>query len=303
MTDCGEAGNESCCTSLEVPGGTYDRSYDHTVDGSVEVDPDGGAVGLADPATVSGFRLDKYEVTVGRFRQFVKAWNHGWTPDAGSGVHGHLNGGQGLANGGGAGFEPGWVAADDGNLAPTDSNLTTTQNCLGAATWTPTASGNEELAMNCMNWWEAYAFCIWDGGFLPSEAEWGYAAAGGSQQREYPWGSTAPGTTNAYAIFNCQYPPGSTSCTIAPVGTAAAGKGVWGQLDLAGNVWEWMLDWEAPYFDPCMDCAYLTESAGRAIRGGSFYTNTVTDLVTSGRSAAAPIYRLNVVGVRCARPP
>ncbi len=32
--------------------------------------------------------------------------------------------------------------------------------------------------MVCVNWHEAYAFCIWDGGVLLSEAEWEYAAAG-----------------------------------------------------------------------------------------------------------------------------
>ncbi len=51
----------------------------------------------ADPASVSGFRLDKYQVTVGRFRQFVAASVAGWRPAAGSGKHAHLNGGQGLA--------------------------------------------------------------------------------------------------------------------------------------------------------------------------------------------------------------
>jgi formylglycine-generating enzyme len=53
---------ESCCTSLEVVGGTFYRIYSN--DGS-------GPQGEADPASVSTFLLDKYLVTVGRFRQFV----------------------------------------------------------------------------------------------------------------------------------------------------------------------------------------------------------------------------------------
>ncbi len=84
----------------------------------------GGPTATADPATVSGFRLDKYEVTVGRFRQFVKAWNGGagWTPPPGSGKHAHLNGGQGLANSGSPGtYEPGGSRTDDANVAPTDA--------------------------------------------------------------------------------------------------------------------------------------------------------------------------------------
>ena len=54
-----------------------------------------------------------------------------------------------------------------------------------------------------MNWFESYAFCIWDGGFLASEAEWNYAAAGGSEQRYYPWSSPATSTTidGTYAVF------------------------------------------------------------------------------------------------------
>jgi formylglycine-generating enzyme required for sulfatase activity len=190
MSDCGAA-SESCCTSLEVTGGTYYRTYSW--------DPNVGPAGEADPATVSSFRLDKYLVTVGRFRQFVNAWNGGagYTPPAGSGKHVHLNGGLGLVNVGddaGLAYEPGWVATDDVNVAPTSTNL----NCIGAndyptATWTPSASTQENLPINCVNWYEAYAFCIWDDGFLPSEAEWEYAAAGGNQEREFPWGSTAPG--------------------------------------------------------------------------------------------------------------
>ena len=113
----GGTGSASCCTSLEVVGGTYSRTY--TNSGS-------GPTGTADPATVSNFRLDEYEVTVGRFRQFVTAWNggSGWTPPAGSGKHTHLNGGQGLANSGSAGtYETGWVTSDNSNIAPTNGNL------------------------------------------------------------------------------------------------------------------------------------------------------------------------------------
>ena len=201
LTNCG-ASSESCCTSLDVPGGTYYRTY--TSSGS-------GATGLADPATVSGYRLDKYLVTVGRFRRFVDAWNGGagYAPPAGSGKHAHLNGGQGLANAGsGMTYEPGWVPSDNSNVAPTNANLT-----CGVSTWTDAAGSQENLPINCVNWPEAYAFCIWDGGFLPSEAEWEYAAAGGSQQREYPWGTTAPGSGNQYAIYDCHYP----SCVRRPI--------------------------------------------------------------------------------------
>ena len=41
---------------------------------TLETAPDGGAMGEADPASVSAFRFDEYLVTVGRFRQFVNAW-------------------------------------------------------------------------------------------------------------------------------------------------------------------------------------------------------------------------------------
>ena len=75
MSDCG---GESCCASLEVPGGTFFRTY---------VNDGGGPTSEADPATVNAFRLDKYDVTVGRFRQFVGGWNcgAGWKPARGSG--------------------------------------------------------------------------------------------------------------------------------------------------------------------------------------------------------------------------
>jgi sulfatase modifying factor 1 len=305
MTNCG-ATSESCCTSPEVKGGTYYRSYDGVFnDGGIDLAADGGPAGLAYPATVSGFRLDKYDVTVGRFRQFVGAWNGGYSPPEGSGKHTYLNGGRGLANSGDPGtYELGWDAVDwNPNVAPTDANLA---SCTPWSTWTSSASTQENLPINCMNWYEAYAFCIWDEGFLPSAAEGGYAAAGGSEQREYPWGSAEPGTSSRYAIYNCYFPNGAGDCTrtlanIAPVGTATLGAGAWGQLDLAGNVAQWKLDWYAPYVDPCTDCAYLTPASYRVVEGSAF-NNEPSGLLSSDVVVNnPPTVRYDLNGVRCAR--
>jgi formylglycine-generating enzyme len=309
QADCG-SNKESCCASADVTGGTFYRTYRVADDGAPG--DDGGVTGEADPATVSTFRLDKYLVTVGRYRQFVGAWNGGagYTPPAGSGKHSHLNGGSGLAAAG-AGYESGWVASDDSKIAPTDANLAC-DSSDSYPTWTATPGNNEKLPINCVNWWEAYAFCIWDGGFLPTQAEWEYAAAGGNQQREYPWGSTDPGAGTDYADYNCGYPAGSTKCAgtfanIAPVGTAALGAGLWGQLDLVGDMYEWALDWSAKsYPNPCADCAELTPPAVAVplkVALGTGFNATLIDLPIWNRPNGGPASRSGYFGLRCARLP
>jgi sulfatase modifying factor 1 len=325
MTNCGPGGSgtESCCTSLEVTGGTFYRTYDVDSNGNPILAADGGPTGEADPATVSGFRLDKYLVTVGRFRQFVNAWNGGagWLPPPGSGKHTYLNNGNGLVATGG-GYEPGWVATDDSNVWPTNYKGVS-YDPPTSETWTNTAGSQENLPINDVNWYEAYAFCIWDGGFLPSEAEWAYAAAGGSQQRLFPWGWTDPGTRNQYAIYGDEngkhyYPtgtltPNSGRAGIAPVGTTTLGAGLFGQFDLAGNLMEWTLDsFRDAYVAPCADCANLTAATpqmgiaptrgGMATRGGAFFSSA-SDLLASHRSSYPDVAHALYNGFRCARAP
>jgi len=310
MNNCGADGHESCCTSLLVAGGTFDRTYSNT--GS-------GATGKADPATVSSFRLDKYETTVGRLRQFVNYLaSGGAAPAAGSGKHAHLNGGKGLADSGKAGsFEPGWDASWNGNLPAGASAVATWTKNLACSTgtygtWTASAGANEALPITCLDWYEAHAFCIWDGGFLPSEAEWRYAAAGGDEERMYPWGSTAPGTASQYAMYDCYYPSGTAgNCTslanVAKVGTATLGVGRYGQLDLSGSVWEWDLDvYAAKFANPCTDCANLTGGTDRILPGGGFHTGLMPYMLSYNRMSVnyATTYRGDYgVGVRCARTP
>jgi sulfatase modifying factor 1 len=300
LSDCGPNGNDACARSLLVPGGTFYRGE-----------------GTSYPATVSTFRLDKYEVTVGRFRKFVDAWVGGWRPTAGAGKHVHLNGGAGLADTAG-GYEAGWDAAwaayvgarsasavtPTGPGASAKAEWDTNLSCDDTfPTWTTAVGANEKRPQNCLSWYDLHAFCIWDGGFLPSEAEWEYAAAGGSEERTYAWGNTAPGSNTALAIYGCYY-NGSGSCTgvtnIAPVGTVAAGAGKWGQLDLAGNIWEWGLDW---YHASCDDCSNLTAAARRVNRGGSFFTGAGSGIPAAQRPSEVPAFGYFLYGGRCARTP
>lgn len=310
MNTCGANGTESCCTSLLVAAGSFSRTY--TNNGS-------GASGKADPATVSAFRLDKYEATVGRIRQFVNYLATGGTlPAAGSGKHSHLNGGKGLADPNkSGGFEPGWDTSWNSNI-PTGANAVAawSKNLACSAgtygTWSANAGNNETLPITCLDWYEAHAFCIWDGGFLPSETEWRYASAGGDEQRMYPWGSTAPGTDSKYAMYDCYYPTGKAgNCTslsnVAKVGTATLGLGRFGQLDLSGSVWEWNLDvYSAKYLSPCTDCVNLGGGTDRVLPGGGFHTGLMPYMLSSNRTSLnyATTYRGDYgVGVRCARAP
>src|SRR5450755_1713377 len=210
MTNCGPGGkgSESCCTSLKVSGGTFYRSYDGV-----------SYTDKSHPASVSDFRLDKYEITVGRFRQFVAAIVGGWRPAAGSGKHTHLNGGKGLSATGG-GYEAGWDASWN-SLFPTTTGDWTSKLVVARGTWTSSPAANESQPISNQAWYDAYAFCIWDGGFLPSEAEWNYAAAGGggaSGQRVYPWSSPSTSTTIdcAHANYAREQPGNATTACTSP---------------------------------------------------------------------------------------
>ncbi|WP_437839394.1 formylglycine-generating enzyme family protein [Sorangium sp. So ce1153] len=271
---CGPGGNESCCATAEaVSGGTFNRSNDSRY-----------------PATVSGFLLDRFQVTVGRFRKFVEAYP-GSKPAAGAGAHPRIDG-------------SGWDAAWDGNLPEDAAALKAAVKCDPTyTTWRDTDEGTEHLPFNCAGWYLAFAFCAWDEGRLATEAEWNYAAAGGDEQRTYPWSKPASSTTidGTYAVYGCGWDGSCEFSDIQVVGSRSpAGDGRWGQADMAGNIWEWVLDWYADYPNECNNCSNMTTASKRAARGGSWGSGA-TYLLSYTRNSNVPSVRNYFIGARCAR--
>ncbi|MDA1192440.1 MAG: SUMF1/EgtB/PvdO family nonheme iron enzyme, partial [Candidatus Poribacteria bacterium] len=101
-----------------------------------------------------------------------------------------------------------------------------------------------------VTWYQAVAFTRWLNAQmkeanrtlevrLPTEWEWQWAAQGGSETREYPWGDWRDGYANTDA--------GGLGKTTA-VGMYPSGSSKSGALDMGGNVWEWCLnEYDAPY--------------------------------------------------------
>jgi formylglycine-generating enzyme required for sulfatase activity len=279
--------NQDCCASPLVPGGSFNRNNDPNY-----------------PGTISDFRLDKFEVTVGRFRAFVNAGmgTQKSPPVAWSGANPHIPF---------SGWDPSWNSA-----LPADS--TALQSVLSGSgcnlygndpvTWTSAPVSTDNRPVNCVSWFVSFAFCIWDNGRLPTEAEWSYAASGGAEQRYWPWSN--PPSSNAIDASYADYQGSANALPLNPVGSFPKGDGKWGQSDLVGNSIERVLDqWFSPYlYQNCIDCAYMTgSSSGRVLRGGGggnsgyhyggAWANTQRDF---DGNAAVPDNRL---GFRCARDP
>lgn len=273
---------ERGCGAIAVPGGTFAMG---ATDGAARATP------VQRHVTVSDFAMNAHLVTVARFRRF---WNAGHPAPTGA------------------------IAYPGGRLseALVVSEPTAPPQYGGSCNWTTTAGGREFHPINCVNRATAQAFCVWDGGRLPTEAEWEYAArgravAGLTTPRSFPWGDQLPSAAPCdRAQFNAC--TGDDGANTRRVGSFPSSGGL---FDMAGQVWEWMADRFVPYTDPtCWGdvartdplCA-LTTASDFAVRGGFWgnprdtLANNVAILRSATRGFDPPTSAYEGTGFRCVR--
>jgi formylglycine-generating enzyme required for sulfatase activity len=172
----------------------------------------------------------------------------------------------------------------------------------------------------CVNWREAAAYVAWlskttgHGYRLPSEAEWEYAARGGTQgPYAFPGGENDAcayanvGDISARAVV----PKWRTADCNDGVGFGTAKVGSYkpngyGLYDMIGNVWEWMADCYRPDFTdaPTDGSAWGDGGACGVVvdRGGGFSSLIPGNLRPANRSRApSPDNAAYSLGFRVAR--
>jgi formylglycine-generating enzyme required for sulfatase activity len=158
-------------------------------------------------------------------------------------------------------------------------------------TWTA-ASGYEQFPAVKVTWYGANEFCKYIGGRLPTEAEWEYAAKGGSSQQSYTYSGSSTATSVAWYYDNS----GHLNKT---VGTKTANS--LGLYDMSGNVNQWCADWFGRYGDfgatGDLNPQGPQNGISRVIRGG-YRSIGSDDLHLTNRESLSPDESYNFVGFR-----
>ena len=240
-------------------------------------------------AVVRPFALSRCEIIVGQFRQFVDETGYLTDAERGEGCY-------------------------TLNAAGNDTDQRKDHNWRD-----PGLAQGEDHPVVCVSWNDANTYAEWltartgQTYRLPSEAEWEYAARGGSQQSRF-WGDDLKQA--------CEYVNGgdlavkqrfkdwrwrTSDCNDGVVFTAQTGRyrrNAFGLSDMLGNVWEWTADcWHPDYAGAPNDGSSWEvggDCALRVVRGGG-WSNTPVGLRSAYRSRDDAGGAFSYLGFRLAR--
>jgi len=228
-----------------------------------------------------GYYMQNAEVTVGQFRQFVKATGYKTKAESSGGCWVNRKGGGWRKNKGSSWKNPGsWGKSSPGQI--------------------------EKLPVTCISWNDARAFIKWLSKKeamtfgLPTEAEWEYAGRAGTDTPFF--------TGRCLSTKHANYgglDPLFSECKESylddrkgPVQTASLSPNPWGLFNMHGNVSEWCSDWYGPYpSTPETDPQGPSSGTARVIRGGHWLAKAYGSR-SAKRSSFPPDFASDVVGFR-----